>query len=100
MKVANAIAVLQKLDPNEEILFDFVCKQQADDNDWGCALTQDGEYIELPKEVWNNVVETVTNKIQWEQLGDSLFEFIHDEFVTIANEQKEIDKQELELWEA
>jgi hypothetical protein len=100
MKVANAIAVLQKLDPEEEILFDFVAKRHADENDWGCALTQDGEYIELPKEVWNDVVETVTNKIQWEQLADTLFEFVHDEFVTIANEQKEIDKQELQLWEA
>lgn len=100
MKVANAIAVLQKLDPEEQILFDYVSKKNADDNDWGCALTQDGEYIEIPKEVWNNLVDSVTNKIQWEQLADNLFEFVHDEFVTIANEQKEIDKQELQLWEA
>jgi hypothetical protein len=100
MKVANAIAVLQKLDPEEEILFDFVCKQNADDNDWGCELTQDGEYIEIPKEVWNNVVDTVTNRVHWEQLADSLFEFVHHEFASIAKEQKETDKQELQLWEA
>jgi hypothetical protein len=100
MKVANAIRILQELDPEEQILFEILCKASADRDDWGCELTDDGEYIPIPKEVWNNLVETVEHKLQWEQLGDSVVDFVHDEFVTLANEQKEIDKEQLQLWEA
>jgi hypothetical protein len=100
MKVANAIQILQQLDPEAQILFEILCKENADRDDWGCELTDDGEYIPIPKEVWNNLVETVEHKLQWEQLGDSVMEFVHDEFVTLANEQKEIDKEQLQLWEA
>ncbi len=100
MKVANAISILQQLDPEAQIIFDIICKENADRDDWGCELTEDGDYIPIPKEVWEELVETVENKIQWEQLADSVVEFVHDEFVAIANERKQIDKEELQLWEA
>jgi hypothetical protein len=100
MKVANAIHILQQLNPEDHILFEILCKENADRDDWGCELTDDREYIPIPKEVWNKLVETIEHQLQWEQLGDSVMEFVHDEFVTLANEQKEIDKEQLQLWEA
>lgn len=100
MKVSNAIAILQKLEPEAQILFDIVCIETADRDDWGCELSQDGSYIPIPKEVWATFIESVEHKLEWEQLGDSVFEFVHDEFVQVATEQKKIDTEQLQLWEA
>jgi len=91
MKVSKAIEYLQALNPDEEIIIEWITKEYADNNEWGCEYLEDNmDYQEVPKEVWNELVTIVQERLEWEEMGNSFADWIHDQFTSLMdNKQKE-----------
>ena len=90
MKVSKAIEYLQALNPDEEIIIEWVTKEYADNNEWGCEFLDDTmDYEEVPKEVWNELVEVVQNILEWEEMGNTFADWIHEQYVSIMNKKRE-----------
>ncbi len=90
MKVSKAIEYLQQLDPEEEIIIEWVTKEFADNNEWGCEFLDDNmDYQEVPKEDWNELVEIVQHLIEWEEMGSTFADWIHDQYVSLMNKKRE-----------
>lgn len=89
MKVSKAIEYLQALNPDEEIIIEWVTKEYADNNEWGCEFLEDTmEYAEVPKEVWNELVDVVQNILEWEEMGNTFADFIHEQYVSLMNNKR------------
>lgn len=89
MKVSKAIEHLQALNPDDEIIIEWVTKEYADNHEWGCEFLEDTmDYADVPKEVWNELVEVVQNILEWEEMASQLSDFIHDQYVSLMNNKR------------
>lgn len=86
MKVSKAIEYLSAYSPDEEIIIEWITKDFADTNEWGCEFLKDPrEYQDVPKEVWSELVSNIQFKLEWEEMGNAFADFIHKEYVSIMN---------------
>ena len=48
------------------------------------------EYLvnRIESEVWNELVEVVQNILEWEEMGNTFADFIHDQYVSIINNKR------------
>jgi Fe-S cluster biosynthesis and repair protein YggX len=48
------------------------------------------EYAEVSKEVWNELVDKVQNILEWEEMGNTFADWIHEQYVSINQKREEV----------